>query len=191
VAEMRKKNEESMDEYGWLHSGDKGCRGSHGLFKITGRYKELIIGAGGENIAPVPMEDAIKEACDAVWQVIMIGDKRKYNTCLVSLKTEGTGTGGETPGTDVLTGPAKRMVEGVSLLSEARESDDVQKIIENAIAKVNKDPKACQNNAWKIQKFRILPRGLSMDNSEITPTMKMRRGAVEENFKDLIEEMYV
>jgi long-subunit acyl-CoA synthetase (AMP-forming) len=53
VAEIKKKTEESVDADGWLHSGDKGCMSEHGMFKITGRYKELIIGAGGENIAPV------------------------------------------------------------------------------------------------------------------------------------------
>ena len=54
-----------------------GCMGQNGFVKITGRYKELIIGAGGENIAPVPIEDNIKKLCPGVSNVMMIGDKRK------------------------------------------------------------------------------------------------------------------
>jgi acyl-CoA synthetase (AMP-forming)/AMP-acid ligase II len=57
--------------------------------RITGRFKELIIGAGGENVAPVPIEDNIKLLCPAISNVMMVGDKRKYNTCVVTLKAEG------------------------------------------------------------------------------------------------------
>ena len=60
----------------WLHSGDKGCIDTNGMLKITGRYKELIIGAGGENIAPVPMEENIKLLCPALSNVMMVGDKQ-------------------------------------------------------------------------------------------------------------------
>lgn len=55
VAEIEKKSADAIDKEGWLHSGDKGCRDERGMFRVTGRYKELLIGAGGENIAPVPI----------------------------------------------------------------------------------------------------------------------------------------
>lgn len=55
MAEIEKKSKEAIDKDGWLHSGDKGCRDARGMFRVTGRYKELLIGAGGENIAPVPI----------------------------------------------------------------------------------------------------------------------------------------
>ena len=61
VKEIQGKNAEAIDSQGWLHSGDKGCMDARGSVKITGRYKELIIGAGGENIAPVPIEDNVKK----------------------------------------------------------------------------------------------------------------------------------
>merc|ERR1719159_2099014 len=102
--EMEKKNKETIDKFGWLHSGDKGCIDTNGMIRITGRYKELIIGAGGENIAPVPIEDEIKKRCAAISNVIMVGDKRKFNTCLVTLKAKGAT--GEQPGGDELDGPA-------------------------------------------------------------------------------------
>ena len=74
MAEINKKNAETIDSEGWLHSGDKGCMDARGLLKITGRYKELIIGAGGENIAPVPIEDNVKRLCPAISNFMMVGD---------------------------------------------------------------------------------------------------------------------
>ena len=97
MASVAVKMAEAVDEEGWLRSGDKGCRGSTGMVRITGRYKELIISAGGENIAPVPIENAIKAACPGLSNVMMIGDKRKFNVALMTLKTEGAN--GELPGT--------------------------------------------------------------------------------------------
>merc|ERR1712217_600906 len=63
-SDIKKKTAETIDNDGWLHSGDKGLKPATGLLKITGRYKELIIGEGGENIAPVPIEDSVKGLCD-------------------------------------------------------------------------------------------------------------------------------
>merc|ERR1719160_446021 len=86
VAEIEKKTKETIDNEGWLHSGDQGMVTEKGMVKITGRYKELIIGSGGENIAPVPIEDHVKKMCDGICEVMMVGDKRKYNVALVTLK---------------------------------------------------------------------------------------------------------
>lgn len=86
VKEIERKTAVTIDKDGWLHSGDKGIVTEAGMVKVTGRYKELIIGAGGENIAPVPIEDHIKASCDGINEVIMIGDKQKYNVALVTLK---------------------------------------------------------------------------------------------------------
>merc|ERR1719356_2006705 len=82
-----------------------GCMDTKGMIRITGRYKELIIGSGGENIAPVPIEDEIKKRCAAISNVMMVGDKRKFNTCLVTLKAKGAT--GEQPGGDELDGPQR------------------------------------------------------------------------------------
>merc|ERR1719449_206918 len=102
VDEIQKKTAETIDKEGWLHSGDKGLITQKGMVKITGRYKELIIGEGGENIAPVPIEDHVKKMCDGIAEIMMVGDKQKYNVALVTLKA--VGANGEVPGTDVLDG---------------------------------------------------------------------------------------
>merc|ERR1719158_2501342 len=115
VAEINKKTAEAIDADGWLHSGDKGMITVKGMVKITGRYKELIIGEGGENIAPVPIEDSVKKLCDGVAEVMMIGDKRKYNVCVVTLKA--VGANGEFPGPDNLDAGAKRVNPAVTTIS--------------------------------------------------------------------------
>merc|ERR1719236_441578 len=117
VKEIMKKNAESIDAEGWLHSGDKGMVTTRGMVKITGRYKELIIGEGGENIAPVPIEDHVKKSCDGINEVMMVGDKRKYNVAFITLKA--VGANGESPGTDVLDAGAKRINPEVKTISAA------------------------------------------------------------------------
>merc|ERR1712151_283666 len=117
IAEVEKKTREAIDDQGWLHSGDKGLITVDGFVKITGRYKELIIGEGGENIAPVPIEDCVKKACDGINEVLMVGDKRKYNVAFVTLKA--VGANGETPGSDQLDAGAKRVNPEITTISAA------------------------------------------------------------------------
>merc|ERR1712087_41642 len=159
VAEIQKKTKETIDAEGWLHSGDKGLKTAAGMVKITGRYKELIIGEGGENIAPVPIEDSVKGLCDAVAECMMVGDKRKYNVALLTLKA--VGANGETPGTDDLDLPAKASFPGVLKISDAMNNKDVEDIIRAAIQATNSNGKLVPNNAFKIQKFTILPHNFS------------------------------
>merc|ERR1719359_2192600 len=115
VNEIMKKTAEAIDKEGWLHSGDKGMITTRGMVKITGRYKELIIGEGGENIAPVPIEDNVKKLCDGINEIMMVGDKRKYNVALVTLKA--VGANGEVPGTDDLEAGAARVNPAVTTIS--------------------------------------------------------------------------
>jgi long-chain-fatty-acid--CoA ligase ACSBG len=147
VAAIQKKTADAIDDHGWLHSGDKGCKDKLGLVYITGRYKELIIGAGGENIAPVPIENLVKSNCPAISNIMMVGDKRKFNVALVTLKAEGAT--GEFAGNDNLIAPAKNAVAGVTTISEASNNEHYIKMIENAIVATNK---LAVNNASKIQK---------------------------------------
>merc|ERR1740117_2427909 len=164
VKEIEQKTAETIDKDGWLHSGDKGMITSLGMVKITGRYKELIIGDGGENIAPVPIEDVVKKACDGIAEIMMVGDKRKYNVALVTLKA--FGANGEVPGTDNLDAGAKRLNAAVSTISAAIDDKTWIEAVTAAINAANSNGKVCPNAAFKIQKFTILPTNFSEQEGE-------------------------
>ena len=188
MATISKKLEEAIDNEGWLHSGDQGAIDKRGMVKITGRYKELIIGAGGENIAPVPFEDRVKELCPAISNFLMIGDQQKFNVALVTLKA--VGATGDAPGTDELDGAAKSVDPSVTKISEAAKSPAFIKLITDAITATNADGTACPMNAAKIQKFSILPRDFSVETGELTPTLKTKRSVVSATFAATIDAMY-
>merc|ERR1712003_68072 len=188
VKEIKKKTAETIDSEGWLHSGDKGLITTLGMVKITGRYKELIIGEGGENIAPVPIEDSVKGLRDAVAECMMIGDQRKYNVAMITLKA--VGANGENPGTDELDAAAKRVNPAVTKISQAMKDPTYIKTIEAAITATNANGKLVPNNAFKIQKFCILPMNFSEENGELTPTKKLKRKAVEDRYQKMIDKMY-
>jgi len=188
VKEINKKTAETIDEEGWLHSGDKGMVTKAGMVKITGRYKELIIGEGGENIAPVPIEDHVKKMCDGICEVMMVGDKRKYNVAVVTLKA--VGANGEVPGTDELDAGAKRVNPDVSTISAAVKDKTWIDAVTAAIKSANDNGKVCPNNSFKIQKFTILLTNFSEEKNHLTPTKKLKRKVVETDYQELIEKMY-
>jgi len=185
---ITKKTKSAVDEEGWLHSGDKGCVDYRGMCRITGRYKELIIGAGGENIAPVPIEDNVKSLCPGISNFIMIGNKRKYNVALVTLKAKGAT--GEQAGTDELDGAALALSEGIKTISGASSDKKWIESITQAIINTNKNGSCCPNNASKIQKFTILPHDLSIEGGELTPTLKTKRAVVDSKYASAIDSMY-
>jgi long-chain-fatty-acid--CoA ligase ACSBG len=188
IATITKKLSEAIDKEGWCHSGDQGAKDERGMVKITGRYKELIIGAGGENIAPVPIEDRVKELCPAISNILMIGDQRKFNVALVTLKA--VGATGEQPGTNDLDGAAATLVDGVKTITGAANNEAYIKAITDAIVGANNDGSVTPSNAAKIQKFTILPHDFSVDGGELTPTLKTKRSVVDKTYKDVIDHMY-
>lgn len=185
---IHKKNSGAIDAEGWLHSGDKGCMDARGMVKITGRYKELIIGAGGENVAPVPIENNIKKICPIISNIMMLGDKRKFNVCFVTLKA--VGATGEKPGNDNLDKICHSISSGVTTISGAMEDDKFIKTITNAIKATNANGDVCPSNASKIQKFSILPHDFSVETGELTATLKLKRSVVQKKHDALIERMY-
>ena len=188
VKYIENKVNSAIDRDGWLHSGDKGCMDTRGMVKITGRYKELIIGAGGENIAPVPIEDNVKKLHPGISNIMMIGDKRKFNVALITLKTKGAT--GEFPGTDELDGAAASYVKGVTSLKAAMKNKEWIESIKKAIIDTNKDGDVCISRASNIQKFSILPQDFSVTTGELTPTLKLKRSVVDKKHKVHIDKMY-
>jgi len=188
VETIESKNAEAIDKDGWLHSGDKGSMSVTGMVRITGRYKELLIGAGGENIAPVPIEDNIKKLCPAISNVMMIGDKRKFNVMIMTLKCKGAT--GELPGTTTLDGAAAELSPNSSTVEEAMNDPIFIEAITKAIDMTNSDGDVVPSNAAKVQKFSIVYPDFSVLTDELTATLKLKRGVVMEKYHDHIEEMY-
>ena len=134
------KTAEAIDSEGWLHSGDKGKIDENGMVYITGawrphrwllmlvslgRYKELLITAGGENIAPIPIEDMIKDALAGIVDyVVLVADKRKFCSCLFVLKTApDVNADGQPISTNKLFGDAAQVDPGATTIAEAAGDD--------------------------------------------------------------------
>jgi long-chain-fatty-acid--CoA ligase ACSBG len=121
--------------------------------------------------------------------VMMVGDKRKYNVCLVTLKA--VGATGELPGGNDLDPHAMTFVSpGVKTISAAQRDEVLIKAISNAITITNKDGKVCPSPAAMIQKFTILPRDFSVQTGELTATLKLKRSVTEEKYLKFIDSMY-
>jgi long-chain acyl-CoA synthetase len=154
---------------GWLHSGDLGRLEDDGMLTITGRKKDIIITAGGKNIAPANFEGALKQN-PLVAEAVMIGDRRRFLTALVTLDP----------------------VAAEAFLAKHREngppheSPSIREAVGATIDEIN----ARFARVEQIKKFRILPREFSIEEGEVTGTLKVRRDVVADHFAAEIEAMY-
>jgi len=178
------KTREAIDPQGFLHSGDVGRIDEHGLLYITGRIKELIIGAGGENIAPVPVEDSIKAVLPAISNAMMIGDRQKYNNVLITLKTEVDDKGDST---NKLTGAALKVSDASTTVEQAIKDEKWRAYIQKGLDTANRQ---AASNAQTVQKFIILPIDFSVSGGELTPTLKLKRNFVCEKYRTEIARLY-
>uniref|UniRef100_A0A667Y1J4 long-chain-fatty-acid--CoA ligase n=1 Tax=Myripristis murdjan TaxID=586833 RepID=A0A667Y1J4_9TELE len=187
---MPDKTAEALDQDGWLHSGDLGKHDQNNFLYITGRIKELIITAGGENIPPVPIEDAVKAETSIISNAMLIGDKLKFLSMLLTLKCVVDDNGEPT---DELTPEAVAFCQqhGVTAtkISEilANKEPAVYKAIQEGMERVNA---RATSNAQKIQKWVILDRDFSVSGGELGPTMKLKRPVVVKMYQEKINEMY-
>ena len=163
---------EAIDEDGWFHTGDIGELDSDNYLKITDRKKDIIVTAGGKNIAPQPIENKVK-ANQYVLNAVMVGDKRKFPLILVVPNVDGLEAWAV--GQKVLTDPG-----------EFLKHPDV-------VAKIEAEVMGCFGDlaSYEIpKKVQIIETDFSIEAGELTPTLKVKRKVVEEKYKDLIDALY-
>ncbi|SFF16514.1 AMP-dependent synthetase/ligase [Blastococcus tunisiensis] len=165
---------EAIDAEGFFHTGDLGELDSDGFLKITGRKKEILVTAGGKNVAPAVLEDRLR-AHRLVSQCIVVGDQRPFIGALITLDAEALPQWLESKGK-----PADQPIEQV------REDPELQAEIDAAV----KDANRAVSQAEAIKKFTILGTDFTEDNGMLTPSLKLKRAVVMKEFGDEVEGLY-
>jgi len=148
---------EVIDRDGWFHTGDIGVIESTGHLRITDRKKDIIVTAGGKNIAPQNLENELKAACPLISQVVVVGDRQKYLVALITLTDEA-----------------------------AADRAGAEASVRAAVNRLNQKLASYET----IKRFAILPRDLSEEAGELTPSLKVKRKVVSEHYKEEIASMY-
>ena len=171
---MPEETAATLTEDGWLRTGDIGVIDDAGFLKITDRKKDLIKTSGGKYVAPQHIEGKIKATCPYVSQVIVHGDRRNFCTALLTLDEE----------------TLRKWAQGAGLgdkdYKALTESAEVAALIQPYIDQVN-----TQIAKWEtVKKFQILPRDLTVEEGELTPSLKVKRKAVEKKYAPMLDKMY-
>jgi long-chain acyl-CoA synthetase len=158
---------------GWFHTGDVGELDDDGYLRITGRKKEILVTAGGKNVAPAVLEDRLR-AHPLVSQCIVVGDQKPFIGVLVTLDEEMWPLWAKTHG-----------VEGVSI-DEARSHPKVLEALQNAVDRANE----AVSRAESIRKFTVLSGDFTEANGYLTPSLKLKRNVIMKDFADEVEKLY-
>jgi len=164
---------QAIDSEGWFHTGDIGLLDADNFLKITDRKKDLIINAYGKNVAPQPLEGLLKTS-PYVGTPVLIGDRRKYLSALI------------VPNFEMLEREAKAAGVQTTSPEELVAHPLVISMVQKEIDRFNQN----LDRQEKIRKFTLLPRDFSIETGEMTPSMKVKRKAVDEKYKPLIDAMY-
>ena len=165
---------EAIDPDGWFHTGDIGEIDSEGYIKITDLKKDLMKTSGGKYVAPQMIENQLK-LDPIISQAVVVGDNRKYITALVAINLDTAKQvitdGGQTPPTDLAQLASHPLVEQ---RLEAKKKEVNSKL-----------------GSWEQVKYmKVLPRELTEQDGELTPSLKVKRKVVVDRYRDLIESMY-
>ena len=186
------KNKKATDETiidGWLHTGDVGKIDSDGYLFITGRKKEIYVSSSGKNIAPLVIEETMK-SIPIVSQCYLVGDDKKFCSALITLDMgvilrDYIGIDVN----DIPKDPVKQnelIISNNKKLSDFTDNEDIFNFVSDEIEKLNQK----FSNPEQIKKFSILPRDFSIDEGELTPTLKIRRKQINDNWSEVISAMY-
>ncbi len=164
---------EVLEPDGWMHSGDVGVLDEQGFLKITDRKKDLIITAGGKNIAPQNIENQLKFSA-YINDTVVIGDRRKYLVAIIVIDKDNVG----------------KYAQGKKIqyttYATLTQHPEINKLIQKEVDGVNKT----LANVETVKKFSILSKKLFVEDGEAPPTMKVKRKYINEAFKDVIEGMF-
>ncbi|MCW2543800.1 MAG: Long-chain-fatty-acid--CoA ligase FadD15, partial [Frankiales bacterium] len=158
---------------GWFHSGDIGEIDADGFVKITGRKKEIIVTAGGKNVAPAVLEDRLR-AHPLVSQCMVVGDQQPFIACLVTIDAEAIGPW--------LKNKGKPDTPVADLVDDADLNAEIQTAVDEANKAVSK--------AEAIRKFAILPVDWTEDGGQLTPSLKLKRAVVMKEFAKDVDALY-
>jgi long-chain acyl-CoA synthetase len=167
------KTAETIDDKGWLHTGDVGSIDNEGFVRITDRMKDIIITSGGKNITPSEIENQLKFS-PYVSDAVVIGDKRPYLTCLIMIDQE-----------NVEKYAQDHDIPFTNYASLCR-AQEIQDLIQREIEAVNANFARVET----IKKFYLIERQLTPEDEELTPTMKLKRSFVNKRYADEINAMY-
>jgi long-chain acyl-CoA synthetase len=165
--------EAPIDADGWLHTGDLGSFDADGYLFVTGRKKELLVTAGGKNVAPAPLEDRIR-AHPLVSQALVVGDRQPFVAALVTLDEDAAAAWAREHGK-----PHRRLAD---LVDDAELRAEIQTAVDAANATVS--------SAESVREFRILPADWTEQSGHLTPSLKVRRAAVLRDFAAELERIY-
>ena len=172
------KDEEATREVlgpdGWLRSGDIGHLDDDGFLTITDRKKDIIVTAGGKNVAPQNLENELK-ASKFVSQALVVGDKRPYCIALITLDEP-----------ELAKWAKARGLNGELSLAALAGDADVRELVDGIVERMNAD----HSRYEQIKKFTILPRDFTMAEDELTATLKLKRRVCQEHFADEIAALY-
>ncbi|ROO83842.1 long-chain acyl-CoA synthetase [Actinocorallia herbida] len=160
-------------EDGWFHTGDLGALDDEGFLSITGRKKEILVTAGGKNVAPAPLEDRVR-AHPLVSQCLVVGEGQRFVAALVTLDPEA-----------IEPWQASHGLAGKSIAELAEEPKVIAEI-----AKAVESANLSVSHAEQIKKFKILPDDFTVENDYLTPSLKVKRHLVVTGFAPVIEEIY-